>query len=441
MSARREPFFDAWESASEAERRRVIRQRLSEYIAYARRRVPFYQDRLSRFRPKSEQPLAEVPVLKAADCRALLPPRSRRLVAGGAAGFTVFQSGGTTGCPKTTLFSHEEMEGLYLPNARGYHAVGLLRSDRVANLFGVGQLYMSFLHVHRALEAFGCVNFPFSNHTPAEFVRTCARLFHINCITGIASVALNCLREMEKLGRGGVRIEKLYYSAEHLYEADKTELRERFGVRQVATHGYGTVDTWYLGYQCAVCPTGVFHAHDDQVFLEVWDEEAGRACAAGQAGMLYATVWSRRLTPLVRYRVGDRARWLDARCPCGRSTPLFELLGRGDDILRIGFDSIDYAYIQDCVSRVPGLLGSVQMRKERQAGRDRLVVRGETLARPRARPALAAALAREILSRRPTLQKCVAQKTVWPLRVELVDQGRLPRNPRTGKLIRVMDDR
>jgi len=441
VSARRESFFDAWESASEATRRRVIRERLGEYIGYARRRVPFYRDRLSGFKPRSEHPLAGVPVLKSDDLRPLLPPKSERLVADREAGRTVFQSGGTTGLPKTTLFSHSEMETLYLPNARGYHAVGLRQSDRVANLFAVGQLYMSFLHVHRALEAFGCTNFPFSNHTPPEFLRTCARLFHINCITGVASVALNCLREMEKLGLKGVRIEKLYYSAEHLYDADKAELRERFGVRQVATHGYGTVDTWYLGYQCAACPTGVFHTHDDQVFLEVWDEEAGRPCAIGQAGMLYATVWSRRLTPLVRYRVGDRARWLGSRCPCGRTTPLFELLGRGDDILRIGFDSIDYRYIQECVSRVKGLSGTVQMQKQREAGRDRLVVRVETCVPAQARPARASALVREILSRRPTLDKSVAQNTIWPLRVELLDEGRLPRNPRTGKLIRVIDDR
>jgi phenylacetate-coenzyme A ligase PaaK-like adenylate-forming protein len=434
-------FWDAWESAPEVKRRRVIRERLKEYIGYARRRVPFYRDRLSGFKPGCEHPLAEVPVLKSGDLEPLLPPKSARLVADREAGRTVFQSGGTTGMPKTALFSHEEMEALYLPNVRGYHAVGLRKSDRVANLFASGQLYMSFLHVHRALEAFGCANFPFSNHTPAEFTRNCARLFHINCITGVASVALNCLREMEKLGLGGVRIEKLYYSAEHLYDADKAELRERFGVRQVATHGYGTVDTWYLGYQCSACPTGVFHAHDDQVFLEVCDEEAGGPCAAGQAGMLYATVWSRRLTPLVRYRVGDRARWLGSRCACGRTTPLFELLGRGDDILRIGFDSIDYRYIQECVGRVKGLSGTVQMRKEREAGRDRLVVLVETRVPALARPARASALEREILSRRPTLDKGVAQKAVWPVRVELVGEGRLPRNPRTGKLIRVVDDR
>jgi len=416
-----------------------MRRRLADYVAYARRRVPFYRERLASFEPRAEHPLARIPVLESCDLRRLLPPRNRRLVADGEEGWTVFQSGGTTGLPKTALFSQAEMEALYLPNARGFHAVGLRRGDRVANLFAVGGLYMTFLHVHRALEGFGCTNFPFSNQTPPEFVHACARLFRINCLAGIASVALNCLRAWEAQGLDGVRIEKFYYGGEHLYDADKAELRERFGVRQIAAPGYGTVDTWYIGYQCAVCPTGVFHAHDDQCYMEIVDEASGGHCAPGQPGMLYATAMPRRLTPVVRYRVGDRARWLDGMCPCGRTTPIFELLGRGDDVLRVGFDSIDYAYIQDCVRRVRGLLGSVQMRKEREAGRDRLVVRVET--RVRSRQALAGALSREILSRRPTLEKSVAQKSVWPVRVEFLAPGRLPRNPRTGKLIRVIDDR
>ncbi|MDD5628872.1 MAG: hypothetical protein PHU21_07400, partial [Elusimicrobia bacterium] len=272
--------------------------------------------------------------------------------------------------------------------------------------------------------------------------RTCARFFGINCLVGPGSVAVNCLREMGKLGLDGVRIEKFFYGGEHLYDAEKAELRERYGVRQVASPAYGTVDTWYIGYQCAACPTGVFHAHDDQCFMEVWDEEADRPCAAGEVGLLYATALPRRLTPIVRYRVGDRARRLQDRCPCGRTTPIFELLGRGDDVLRIGpFYSVDYAYIQDCVSRVRGLSGTVQMQKTREAGRDRLVVRVETRAPARARRLLAAALVREILARRQAFAKGIAQKTVRPLQVELLDEGSLPRNPRTGKLIRVLDDR
>ncbi|MDD5657075.1 MAG: AMP-binding protein [Elusimicrobia bacterium] len=434
-------FFDPWEGAGESRRRRVIRERLADYVRYARGRVPFYRDRLAGFRPRAEHPLAGVPVLESAELRKLLPPLNTRLVADRSSGWTVFQSGGTTGSPKTALFSHAEMEALYLPNARGFHAAGLRRGDRVANLFAVGGLYMTFLHIHRALERFGCANFPFSNHTAPDYVHGCARRFGINCMTGIASVTLDCLRGMEALGLKGIRIEKLYYGGEHLYDSDKAELRERFGVREIAAPGYGTVDTWYIGYQCSACPTGVFHAHDDQCHIEIFDESEGRYCAPGSAGMLYATALPRRLTPIVRYRVGDRARWLGRPCPCGRTTPLFELLGRGDDVLRVGFDSVDYGSIQACVKRVAGLLGSAQMQKYRESGRDRLVVRVETRAPIRARPALAARLAAAILARRPTLSRAVAQKSVWPVRVELLDAGRLPRNPRTGKLVRVVDDR
>lgn len=439
-AARRAAFYDSWESEDAEGRRRLIARRLADYVAFARARVPFYRSRLARFDPRAPHPLAGVPVLRPEDLRRQLPPKTERgLLALPDEGWNVFQSGGTTGWPKTALFSHAELDALDLPNRRGFAACGLEARDRVANLFAVGGLYMTFLHIHRALQGYGCRNFPFSNHTPVDFIHAAVRLFDVNCIAGIASVALNALRGMEKLGLKGVRIEKLFYGGEHLYEADKEEIRRKFGVRVIAAPGYGTVDSWYIGYQCLACPTGVFHAHDDQAYVEIVDEERGGHVRPGETGMMYVTAFPRRLTPIVRYRVGDRARWLGEPCSCGRTTPLFELLGRGDDVLRVGFDSVDYGSVQDAVSRVRELLGTVQIEKQRERGRDRLVVRVETEAsRPRLAP-LSKALERELLATRPTLRKAVAEGTVWPLRVELLPAGTIRRSPRTGKLVRVID--
>ncbi|MBI4402879.1 MAG: hypothetical protein HY537_01885 [Deltaproteobacteria bacterium] len=432
-------FYDAWESRPEDYRQDQMRRLLKQTILFARQQVPFYKDRLNAFEPRSDYPLANVPTLDCQAVRPLLPPQSEALVAGNRHDFTVFQSGGTTGMPKTTLFSDEEFEALAHPNARGFFAVGLIPSDRVANLWAVGGLYMTFLHINRMLQQYGCTSFPFSNHTPASFVHTVTRLFQINCFSGIASVVLNTLRQMTELGLDGIQIEKIYYGGEHLYEADRKELESKFGIRQIFAPGYGTVDSWYLGYQCLKCPPGVFHAHDDQVYLEILEENSNQPCRAEQTGMLYATPFLRRLTPIIRYRIGDRAHWLGRTCDCGRTTPLFQLLGRGDDVLRIGYDSIDYNSVQEVICKTAGCLGSVQMEKQREQGRDKLIIRVETEVPADQFGRLSQELEERILDYRPMIKEFVSKNSIWPLQIELVPPGGLPRNSRTGKLIRVID--
>ncbi len=432
-------FYDDWEDRPSEFRTRIIRERLHEYLSHARENVPFYRERTRSVDIRAEHPLSNVPILESADLRELLPPKSDRLLAKKDAAFTVFQSGGTTGFPKTSLFTCEEIDALDLPNARGFFALGLSKEDRVANLFAVGGLYMTFVHINRMLQQYGCMNFPFSNHTPADFIGAMTRLFRINCFAGITSVVLDCLRKMAETGDRTIRIEKVFYGGEHIYPADREFLRETFGTSLVAAPGYGTVDTWYIGYQCRECGPGVFHAHDDQTFIEIFDEEARHHCGPGETGMMYATPFVRRLTPIIRYRVGDRAQWLGDPCPCGRTTPRFRLLGRGDDVLRIGFDFIDYAYVQEKVASIPGLSGTVQIEKKREGGMDLLVIRVETSAPVSEHPQLANRLESELIGNKLSLRNLVEKKMIWPLSIELLPPGSIPRNPRTGKLIRVID--
>ncbi len=436
------PFYDSWEIMNPEDQAIAQRKKLVEYINFARSSVPFYKERLAGFNESDEEPLAAILPLTSSDLRPLLPPVSTKLLSLTTEYYTVFQSGGTTGFPKSTLFSFDELEMLNLPNSRGFFAIGLTKEDRVANLFAVGGLYMTFIHINRMLQQYGCKNFPFSNHTATDFIHTVTKLFGINCFTGIASVILNTMRGMIHLGIDGLNIEKVFFAGEHLYEADQNELKEKFGVKCIKSPGYGTVETWYIGYQCDHCPLGVFHAHNDQCYIEIVNPDDGKHSGKGVPGLLYVTPFPRRLTPVIRYSVGDRAKWLSDSCSCGRTTPLFKLMGRGDNILRIGFDSVDYEYIQQILSEYKGLSSNVQIEKKRVDGRDLLVVRVETTegeASSNWMGQMQHELEAKITEGRPSLREAVAKESVWPISVEILKPGALPRNSRTGKLIRVVD--
>ncbi len=436
------PFFHEFEAFDDDRRTVFWRKRLADLVAHSRAKAPFYGERLGGYDAGAEHPLSNVPTMGASDLRTAVPPGGRSLLTSESTGFTVFQSGGTTGVPKTTLFTHTELEEINQLNGRGFYATGLLPSDRVGNFWAVGGLYMTFIHMNRMLQQYGNMNFPFSNHTPSDFVYNVANLFKINCFSGIASVVLNTLREIEAQGHHlatGFGVEKVYYGGEHLYEADRKELREKFGVKTILAPGYGTVDTWYIGYQCTETPAGVFHAHEDQCYSEIFNEDETRHCNLGEVGMLYATPLVRFLTPVIRYRVGDKARWLGGECACGRKTRRFELLGRGDDVLRIGYDSVDYNGVQEVALKIPGLSGSIQMEKRREEGKDRLVIRIESPAPAENFAGLAENFEQEFLSLRPSFREFVKKGSVWPLAVDILPLGTLERNSRTGKLIRVKD--
>jgi phenylacetate-CoA ligase len=437
MKERVGPFYDSWEVTTKEKKEPILKNLLHEYILHAKK-LPFYQERLSQVHREDLYPLKNVVPLNSGDLRAQLPPLGSGLMANSDRAFTVFQSGGTTGTPKTSLFTHDELEGLNHLNARGFYATGLRETDRVANLWAVGGLYMTFVHINRMLQQYGCENFPFSNQTPVDFIYTVAKQFNINVFTGITSVVLNSLRDIHRKD-SSLKVEKIYYGGEHIYEADRIEMKSKVGVDLIAAPGYGTVDTWYLGYQCDHSMPGEFHAHDDQVYLEIVNEATGIHCRANEVGMLYATAFPRRLTPIVRYMVGDRAEWLDEACKCGRTTPKFRLLGRGDDVLRIGYDSIDYAAIQALVTKISGLTGMVQMQKTRVDGRDLLTIRVEAELAVSDFDRARDALTELILSDRPSLREFVKKGTIEPLKVDILKAGTLPLNPRTGKLVRVID--
>lgn len=88
---------------------------------------------------------------------------------------------------------------------------------------------------------------------------------------------------------------------------------------------------------------GVLHVHEWTTIVEVLDPETSEPVAPGEEGELVLTPFYRRATPLLRYRTGDRVRYLPpGSCSCGRPTIGIEsgTISRYDDMFKIKLKNI-----------------------------------------------------------------------------------------------------
>ena len=78
-----------------------------------------------------------------------------------------------------------------------------------------------------------------------------------------------------------------------------------------------------IGYQCANALPGVHHVFSQMVKVEEVNEEA------------IVTSFVRKTLPIIRYRTGDRIKFLEEECSCGSADPRFKLLGRIDQQVQV----------------------------------------------------------------------------------------------------------
>ncbi|MDE2291264.1 MAG: phenylacetate--CoA ligase family protein, partial [Elusimicrobia bacterium] len=299
---------------------------------------------------------------------------------------------------------------------------GLEPGDVAADLFVAGNLWSSFLAVSGAARELEVTHLPVGGTAEPAFALDSLRRFKANVLIGLPSTLLELARLAEAYGER-VRVEKIFYGGEHVSDAMRGVFRRAFGTRLVRSAGYASVDAGLIGFQCPAAEGGVHHAAAGLQRVELVDEE------------LVVTNLVRRWMPVVRYRTGDRGRWVPGACPCGHPTPRFELLGRVDDRVNVGGAHLDAGDVGKAVAAVPGLGPVYQVVVERG---ERVTVRAERARGPAAAD-LGGRLGAELLRRSLELRDSVARGWLRAPAVELVPPGGLPRAARTGKVRRVVD--
>ena len=302
----------------------------------------------------------------------------------------LFRSGGSSGRIVYSSFSWEDYHDQMTVAAHGLVAAGLEPDrDRVMNLFAAGHLYGSFISFWTILETLRVRTLPMGMiHDYEEIIET---LLGTGCNTLIGAPSHLLALFMAADGRLTGRIEKVFYGGERLTDAQRRYLMETCGVSIVRSAAYGSNDAGPMGYQCPECEGGVHHLASAIQHLEIVDLDEDRPVAEGAVGRLLFSSLAREQPQVRRYEIGDTGRWIPGDCPCGRTDPRFELLGRTGDFFKAGGPFLNYRRFVDILGEHLGYDGPVQAHIHEDGNDTRLEIR---LAR---RPGLEAAAAEACL--------------------------------------------
>ena len=84
---------------------------------------------------------------------------------------------------------------------------------------------------------------------------------------------------------------------------------------------YGSCEIRWIAQQCPEC--GGLHVNTEHVHIEFVDDN-NMPVPKGEYGRTLLTNLEDKVFPLIRYENGDRGRWLDGQCPCGRTLPMID---------------------------------------------------------------------------------------------------------------------
>lgn len=195
--------------------------------------------------------------------------------------------------------------------------------------YGLGTWAFGF---HDAARELGASTIPTSVGKSERQVRT-MRDFGTSCLVATPGYALTLLGTMERMGLtpSELRLKTLLLTGEPWPEGLRERLEDGFQARAFDIYGLSAVSGPGIAAQCP--ESLALHVQEDMFLAEIVDPDSGRAMPPGEWGELVLTTLAKEALPLLRYRTGDRARFLPDPCPSGHVFRCLDRIdGRVDDM-------------------------------------------------------------------------------------------------------------
>jgi phenylacetate-CoA ligase len=316
-----------WWSREQLEELQALRLRR---LVAAAARVPFYRD---RFRAAGVGPedirtiddIRRLPILERHDLERLGVKGMRTP---GSFGMRA-RSSGSLGRPVEILWPLEQMRWLDAVEARARawlgSEVGERRLEVRCRPVGLPQAINAVLLNAEALHAPAVADPDVARRLVRSIQRRPPTL-----VWGVSNALYVVALALLEQGRT-VSTRACWSGGNHLHPHYRRTMQEAF---QCSVYNrYATIETGLIAHEC---PEGnSLHVPAEGIVAEIVRPD-GSPAAPGEMGEVLVTALRNPATPLVRYRVGDRAiAAADPQCSCGRGLPVFgAVAGRTRDFLR-----------------------------------------------------------------------------------------------------------
>jgi phenylacetate-CoA ligase len=430
------------ECAEPAARDELVLAKLRHQLRWAWERSPFYRRRwleagVGPDTLRGLDDLRRFPVVQKADLRAAQaahPPFGDYLCVEPGEVARIHGTSGTTGHPTVFGVGRQDWERVGEAHARILWGAGIRPDDRIL-ICSFFSLYLGSWGALEGAERLGATVFPFGAGVAGQTLMAVgwARALRPTAFYGTPSYALHFAETARREGIDpktlGLRL--LFFSGEPGagIPATKRQIEETFGGNCVDMGSMAEMTPWMTNAECRH-RTGM-HLWQDLVYTQVCDPETWQPVPFGAEGTPVYTHLERTSQPMIRLVSGDRARWVDGACACGRTYPRLPdgLYGRIDDMFIVRGENIYPSAIEDTLRAIDGFGGEFRVVVSRREAMDELLIQAE--------------YAQTHADRRPSLQQAMRERLrarlgVHP-QIELVPEGTLPRTE--FKARRVIDDR
>lgn len=327
--------FNRSQWLSEFELLRLQLELLRSQLMHAYRNVEFYRRRMEA------EKITPLDIRSLDDLRMIPPLTKRDIQEHGAALLAMNipenrrdqnQTGGSTGSPLQFWVDKERFDSRRASTDRHNGWAGLHPGEWCAVLWGstyeLGSAVVpKITWRHRLLDRSLLLNTSMvSEESLQEFIALLRR-YRPRRLKAYAQSAAMFAQYCRTVGADDIQFDSIITSAEVLLPENRALIEDTF--RGKIFNRYGCREISVIASECEH-HTGL-HVNADALLVEIEPIPGG----THDGGRVLVTDLYNRSMPLIRYEIGDVARWADSRpCPCGRSLPrLATVEGRITDFL------------------------------------------------------------------------------------------------------------